>query len=74
MLLLLLCAFVSPVSIRKKYSLEPSVVLEVSKKELCSITAILLCNSNKQGTGNSGAKKVIFLKVCRFQHTRIFLP
>jgi len=59
---------------KKKYPLEPWVVLELSKKELCLMTAVLLCNSNKQGTGNSGAKKVIFLTVSRFQHTRIFLP
>ena len=65
--------FVSPLLIRKKYPLEPGVVLELSKKELCLMTAVLLCNSNKQGTGNSGAKKVIFLTVSGFQHTRIFL-
>ena len=36
--------------------------------------AILLCNSNKQGTGNSGAKKVIFLQLVDFSTLEFSYP
>ena len=58
---------------KKKISSGTWGSVRVVQKELCLMTAVLLCNSNKQGTGNSGAKKGIFLTVSGFQHTRIFL-